>query len=122
MKITVDERMFRDKFIDYSREDNFSREGLSLLFEYLEQLEEDTGEEMELDVISLCCDYSELTFQEVAKEYSLTLEETEDEGEEVTYNWETMNDDQLEEVVKEYLEENTCVVGFTDTTVVYLNF
>ena len=39
--------------------DNFSYDGLKALFEYLEEYEEDTGEEIELDVIALCCDYAE---------------------------------------------------------------
>ena len=39
--------------------DNFSYDGLKALFEYLEEYEEDTGEEVELDVIALCCDYME---------------------------------------------------------------
>ena len=39
--------------------DNFSYDGLKALFEYLEEYEEGTGEEVELDVIALCCDYAE---------------------------------------------------------------
>ena len=39
--------------------DNFSYDGLKALFEYLEEYEEGTGEEVELDVIALCCDYME---------------------------------------------------------------
>ena len=39
--------------------DNFSYDGLKALFEYLEEYEEDTGDEVELDVIALCCDYME---------------------------------------------------------------
>jgi len=36
-----------------NRKTNFSYEGLEILFEYLEELEESTGEEIELDVIAL---------------------------------------------------------------------
>ena len=39
--------------------DNFSYDGLKALFEYLEEYEEGTGEEVELDVIALCCEYME---------------------------------------------------------------
>jgi hypothetical protein len=38
---------------------NFSYDGLKALFEYLEEYEEGTGEEVELDVIALCCEYTE---------------------------------------------------------------
>lgn len=38
---------------------NWSWAGARALAEYLEQLEEDTGEEMELDVVAIRCDFSE---------------------------------------------------------------
>lgn len=58
MKKTVYEDDFLREFRDCNREDNFTFEGLRTLFDYLEQYEEDTGEEIELDVISFCGDYS----------------------------------------------------------------
>lgn len=69
MKQTVSEFMFRDAFMRI-RPDNFSYEGLGAMFEYFEQLEDDLGEEMELDVIAICCDYAEYTFQEAKEEYA----------------------------------------------------
>ena len=61
------------------RENNFSWEGLALLFEYLESIEEDTGEEMELDVIALCCDYTEYqSIEEFQREYGDEYEAIED--------------------------------------------
>ena len=59
MKTTITEQNFIDAFYDYGRGNNFSREGLEQLFEFLEELEESTGEEMELDVIAICCDFTE---------------------------------------------------------------
>lgn len=60
---------FQDAFQSI-RPNNFSYEGLRALFDYLEQLEEDTGEEIELDVIALCCEYSEIEeYEEAYKEY-----------------------------------------------------
>lgn len=41
------------------RPDNFSTDGLAALFSHLEELEEGAGEPMELDVIALCCDWTE---------------------------------------------------------------
>ena len=49
---------FERAFKRYERE-NFSYDGLKALFEYLEEYEESTGEEVELDVIALCCEYTE---------------------------------------------------------------
>lgn len=41
------------------RPDNFSNDGLAALFAYLEELEEGAGEPYELDVIAICCDWTE---------------------------------------------------------------
>ena len=38
---------------------NWSWNGAKALAEYLEELEEETGEEMELDVVAIRCDFSE---------------------------------------------------------------
>jgi hypothetical protein len=59
MKQSINESQFHDTFVRMNREENFSYEGRKALFEYLEQLGEDCGQEVDLDVIALCCDYSE---------------------------------------------------------------
>ena len=70
MKRTVNQHEFVDAFRKMGRVDSFSYEGRMALFDYLEQLEEDVGEEIELDVIAICCDYSEYdTALEAATEY-----------------------------------------------------
>ena len=58
MKQSVSMYDFERAFKRYERE-NFSYDGLKALFEYLEEYEEGTGEEVELDVIALCCEYAE---------------------------------------------------------------
>ena len=52
----VTESQFIDRFRKI-RPTNFTYEGLQALFEYFEQYEDDTGEEIELDVIGLCCEF-----------------------------------------------------------------
>ena len=62
MKITqtdISINDFQRAFIDYGRANQFSNEGLDGLYEYLEEAFNDMGEEYELDVIALCCEYSE---------------------------------------------------------------
>ena len=62
MKQSVNEWEFTDAFKNYfggQYKTNFSYEGLKALFEYLEEFEDGTGEEVELDVIALCCEYAE---------------------------------------------------------------
>lgn len=57
---TVDFYTFLNSF-SKTYENNFSEEGKKALFDYLEQLEDDLGEKIELDPVSLCCDYSEFS-------------------------------------------------------------
>ena len=58
MKQSVNMYDFEREFKRFER-NNFSYDGLKALFEYLEEYEEGTGEEIELDVIALCCEYME---------------------------------------------------------------
>jgi len=49
---------------------NFSYEGLNSLFDYLEELEEDMGKEMEFDPVAICCEYSEYeNLEEIKNNY-----------------------------------------------------
>ena len=67
---------------------SFTRAGAYALVEYLEQMEEDCGEEMEFDYVAIRCDWSEYdSLQEWAEDYfsawrsDLSIDdEMEDEG------------------------------------------
>ena len=56
---TITKYSFQDAFHKMGREDQFSYKGLDALFDYFEMLEEDTDQKIELDVIAICCEYSE---------------------------------------------------------------
>jgi len=59
MKVTINFDGFKRAFQRYGRGEQFSYEGLEALFEHIELLESDMGEDIELDVIGLCCEYTE---------------------------------------------------------------
>ena len=46
-------------FKECGRENSFTRAGIETLFEHLEELSEGIGEDIKIDVIALCCDFSE---------------------------------------------------------------
>jgi hypothetical protein len=72
MKQTVNEWDFIEAFRQAGREENFTREGLSALFKEFEDFEDSTGEEIELDVIAICCDYTEYSnFAEFNADYKV---------------------------------------------------
>ena len=94
MKTTIDKSAFADAFRMHDRYYQFGYVALSSLFDYLEELEQDSGEEIELDVIALCCDYAVSTVEELARDYSIEAEEGED----------------LRDAVLAYLNDNTIVI------------
>ena len=100
MKQTANFSAFVDAFRAHGRYDQFGYDALQVLFEYLEQYEEDACTELELDVIALCCDYSVDSPEDVAEQYGIDLTDCEDD------------DDKLE-LVTEWLNDNTSVCGTT---------
>jgi len=101
MKQTIGLSQFTDAFMSI-RPSNFSYEGLEILFNGLEEFEEDTNEEMELDVISLCCDYCEMSINEILQSYPDLFDE------------ERLEDDDAYDYVRDVLGHHTWVLGQTD--------
>jgi len=99
MKSTVNYYDFRDAFRAHDRLDNFTSDGLRVLFDDLTRYEDDCGVEVELDVIAFCCEYTEFTLSEASREYDLHF-------------------DDIDELAA-HLQEHTHVCGTTDDTVVF---
>ena len=59
MKQTINFYQFKDAFYKMDRGEQFSYNALKALFEYFEEYEDSTDDEIELDVIAICCDYVE---------------------------------------------------------------
>lgn len=98
MKTTVNLSDFRDAFQRMGRNTQFSYEALEVLFDYLEECENDTGEEWELDVIAICCDFEESDAQAIIEAYNLEIEEGLDEEE-------------IKEVARTYLIDEGVLIG-----------
>ena len=109
MKQTVYLSDFRDSFHQAGRGTQFSYEGLEVLFDYLENLEADAGEDLELDVIAICCDFAEDAWQDIAANYSIEIDTDQDE-------------DEQEEQVRQYLEDEGFLVGEVSGGFVYRQF
>lgn len=107
MKQAVNFSKFIDAFNSYNRYNQYGYAALEVLFNYLEQWEEDCGEEIELDVIALCCDYSVDSPDDIAAEYSIDLSDCEDDQDKL-------------DAVTEWLSDRTSVCGTTaDSAIVY---
>ena len=102
---------FREAFRIAGRMDQFSYEGLEVLFDYLDNLSEDTGETIELDVVALCCDYYEASIEELIDNYDIDSPKDDED-----------DPDSIIEVVREYLEDKTSVCGKVSNGFVYAAF
>ena len=92
IKKTFNENDFINEFKACNRQDNFSYEGLRVMFDALNELAQDCEMVIEMDVIALCCEYSELSVDDVIRDYQL--------------------DDDVD--VIDYLHEHTMVLGNYD--------
>lgn len=59
---------FIQRFSDYGRQNQFTRDGLKALFEYYEEMEEVWSEPYVLDVMGLCCTWAEYSSMDEAIE------------------------------------------------------
>ena len=85
MKLTLTSYDFVNLF-GQRRPDNFSRDALAALYEYYRDSEEDTGEEIEFDPVSICCDWTEYdSASEAAEAYGWEAGEAEGEKEALQY-------------------------------------
>lgn len=71
MKQTINFSQFSDAFHGSQYEANFTYDGKRALFDYLEELEQDCGQEIELDICAICCDYAEDDLDDVLAQYGL---------------------------------------------------
>jgi hypothetical protein len=101
MKTIVTSHSFIEAFC--GRETQFTRPALEALFQYFEQVEEDTDTEITLDPITICCQWAE---------YSSVIEAANDNG------FRGVAGDS-EAHALDYLHEHTQVVEFSGGIVVF---
>ena len=80
----------RQKFVDYDR-DYYSYQGYQAIIDYFDEFEND----VELDVIGLCCDFNEETKEEIMSNYNIEEEEFERYMNDNTWMVETETDTYL---------------------------
>ena len=98
------------------RGDSFGYDGWLAIGDYLEQLSDDTGENIEVDIVGICCDYSmaesvDEFFNEYGKYSSIDPEE-----------WEEMDEEEKLEAIENYLQENTSVVTCQENLIIWQAF
>lgn len=99
---------FVDEFVAMNRASQFTYEGLELIYDWLDNM----GQDVELDVIAICCDYVE--------EYIDDYFETEFDDDCIAEVGDDM--EKKKELIQEYIENHTFLIGFTEETVVFCEF
>lgn len=122
----------REEFRAYGRLTQFSTQAFDWLWDYLEQLEDDTGTPLEIDVTTLCCDYTEEGYDSIVSSYSIDLPEIEqfmakdDEGDffnaKATDAEREEHEEAIREAVLDYLNDRTVVLGYDDDSVLFAAF
>ena len=127
MKQTVTESMFVQAFLTSDeRKEQFSYDGLKALFAYCEELEDDCGEQVEFDMVALCCEFTE--YDDIMAVFNahdgdlktsdyVDFEETNkdlyDSAETVKERYNLLDDvnrETFDDDLKEYLQDNTQVI------------
>ena len=98
MKTTVNFSDFVDGFQKMGRENQFSPEALNLIFDYLEEIDEN----MDFDMIAICCNFTESTLDDINNDFDK--------------NFKSLS------AARKFLEEQTNVIGATNDSIVYENF
>jgi hypothetical protein len=93
---TFNEQRFINDMLEVTGD--FSREALSLIYDYLEQRSDNNGEPVEFDPVDHCQEFREAFPQQIAKDHSIAME--------------YQNFDR--HLVRSYLEEKTTVLGETN--------
>lgn len=74
---TIGFSQFCDAFSE-DRRATFTYEGKRALFDYLEEYEVDCGETVELDIVALCCEYTEYANIEEVKDAYDSIKDIDD--------------------------------------------
>jgi len=106
---TLDKYSFVRAFEESSRKDQFSSEALEAIFEYMEEYSDSTGENVEFDIVGICCEWAEMTWQDVAMSYDVDLSQCTDDDERIGE-------------VEDYLSRNTQYCEVSEGSFVLVQF
>ena len=96
---------FIDRFREMGRIDQFTREAFDVLFEYYDEFHES----IQMDVIGICCDWSEYTMAELERDY----DEAKEAMDIIRFDPETDEDDpsEIELAIHEAMDDSHTVMA-----------
>jgi hypothetical protein len=110
MKMTIDSHGFRNAFAFFGRNNQFSHNGFQALFNHFEEIEQGGGGEIELDVIGMCCEFTEFdTALEAALDFHGFINDQE------------LTEQEQERQALQFLSDSTTIIPF-DGGIIIQNF
>ena len=103
---------------------NFGYDGWLAIGDYLEQMSDDTGKNIAVDIVGICCEYSIAeSVEDFYSEWRSGLGFSK-EGVNIDTNeiWEDMTDKEKLEAIENYLQENTSVVTCQENLIIWQVF
>ena len=102
-----------------NRGENFGYNGWRAIGDYLESLSDDLGEDVEIDIISICCEYSmaesaDDAFYQYDHLHGVDLPEEK--------SWEDMSEEEKLETIQEFLSNETGLVICEDDLIIWQAF
>ena len=118
LKITANADHVVQLAVACGRLDNFGYKGWRMLAEAIEELSEELGEYIEVDIVAWCCEYShaisaDAAFEELHHHYAWNIEDAE---------WDEMDDDEKLEAVKAFLKERSKAMVLESDCLIWANF
>lgn len=118
LKITANADHVVQLAVDYGRLDNFGHKGWRLLAEAMENLSDYIGEDIEVDIIGWCCEYSHASdvneaFEELQRYPGWGIEQS---------DWEGMDDDEKLEAICAFLKKRTSLMVCEDDCIIWASF
>lgn len=90
------------------RENHFSYEGFNALYDYLDEYSDEVGEDFKVDVIAICCDFTEYSgWEEIYDNYSYSYNNK-------SKTFEELEEDNELDDFKEWVQDWTTVIEVTD--------
>ena len=119
LKITATADRVVQMAVNCGRLDEFGYKGWRMLAEAMEQLSDDIGENIEVDIVGWCCEYShansaDAAFEELQHYSEWYIDQS---------DWEELDDDDEKlEAVEEFLQENTSLMVCEDDCIIWAAF
>ena len=99
------------------RGDNFGYNGWRAIGDYLESLSDDLGEDIEVDIVGICCDYAMAeSADDFAEQYQGFMDSIDPE------DWGDMGEEERLALVSEYIGDNGSLVVCEEDLIIWSGF